>query len=404
MAHAGPSPPLMRIDSKHHGAKVVITGAMGLSVSCLALLIRIYVRAHARTPFGKDDSLLIIAASFILSHLAVTFVSVSKGFGRSIELIDDSNLPVVQKTAFASDILYLFALYFTKCCIVTVFIRLTPKKRHNQGAFATLALSTIWLFIAILLISINCGLKMPWQEVANLCHDMFIRWQVITALDVITELLLFGLAVLLLAGLQMPLQQKGIVLSSFAFRLPLVIFSIVRLYRIHFGIHSTNPSLNLVDSVIWTLVQLHYSLVACTIFALKPFMSAVSTNYGNTGGTSLDQSGSNSKQQQYATDTPHSANNFALRSVTMSANRVKNFATVSTQSGGGNSNLFPAKYGATSATVTNVRKHDERSLDSNDSTKMIIKKDIQYSVEYSSSGDGPEEPHTRDGIVESHPR
>ncbi|KAK2750535.1 hypothetical protein FQN55_002136 [Onygenales sp. PD_40] len=401
MAHARLSPPLMSIDSNHHGAKVVIAGAMGLCASCLALLIRLYVRVHARIPFGKDDYVLIIAASFILGHLAVTFFGVSKGFGRSIDLIDDSNLPTVQKALVASDIIYIIALYFTKCCIITIFIHLSPKKRHNQGAFATLVLSTIWLLVAILLISVNCELKMPWQDMASLCQDIFIRWQVITALDVVVELLLFGLALLLLAGLQMPLRQKGIVLSTFAFRLPLVIFSIIRLYRLHLGIYSINPSFHLVSSAIWTQIQLHYSLIACTVFALKPFMSAVSTNYGNAEGTSLNQSGYNSKQHD-TTDTAPSGNSFALQSMTRSASRARNLASAgNTQGGSGDSSLFPEGYGATSATVSNARKHDERSLDSNDSTKMIIKKDIQYSVEYSSGAEGLEELHARDEIVES---
>jgi hypothetical protein len=40
------------------------------------------------------------------------------------------------------------------------------------------------------------------------------------ALDIATEVILSGLAVLLLAGLQMPLERKITIASAFFFRLP----------------------------------------------------------------------------------------------------------------------------------------------------------------------------------------
>jgi hypothetical protein len=40
------------------------------------------------------------------------------------------------------------------------------------------------------------------------------------ALDIATEVILSGLAVLLLAGLQMPLKRKITIASAFFFRLP----------------------------------------------------------------------------------------------------------------------------------------------------------------------------------------
>ena len=48
----------------------------------------------------------------------------------------------------------------------------------------------------------------------------FLRWQIITALDVITEACLFLLPVYLVIGRQMPLKQKLIVVTAFGLRLP----------------------------------------------------------------------------------------------------------------------------------------------------------------------------------------
>lgn len=50
----------------------------------------------------------------------------------------------------------------------------------------------------------------------------FARWQAITAFDVITELLLFGISLYMLRGLTLKMSKKFIVLSAFALRLPSV--------------------------------------------------------------------------------------------------------------------------------------------------------------------------------------
>lgn len=54
----------------------------------------------------------------------------------------------------------------------------------------------------------------------ELTYVQFQRWQVVTAFDVITEVLLFGLAIYMLQGLKLKLEKKLVVLTAFALRLP----------------------------------------------------------------------------------------------------------------------------------------------------------------------------------------
>jgi hypothetical protein len=53
------------------------------------------------------------------------------------------------------------------------------------------------------------------------------------------------------------------------------------LHFLNTQIHSTNPTLHGVNAVVWTEVQLQYSIITCVCYCLKPFMSAVSTSYGS---------------------------------------------------------------------------------------------------------------------------
>jgi hypothetical protein len=50
----------------------------------------------------------------------------------------------------------------------------------------------------------------------------FGRWQIITAIDIITEVALFVFSVFLIYGLQMALKPKLVILVAFAARIPCV--------------------------------------------------------------------------------------------------------------------------------------------------------------------------------------
>ena len=57
--------------------------------------------------------------------------------------------------------------------------------------------------------------------------------------------------------------------------------AIVRLHFLKPQIHSSNPTLALARTTIWTEIQLHYSVIAAVSYCFRSFTSAVSTRYGS---------------------------------------------------------------------------------------------------------------------------
>lgn len=55
----GYSPPFQVVDDLHHGAWLIIVAALGLVLSLVSFLIRLYVRVALHPPFGKDDYVLL---------------------------------------------------------------------------------------------------------------------------------------------------------------------------------------------------------------------------------------------------------------------------------------------------------------------------------------------------------
>ncbi|KAF3481423.1 uncharacterized protein GIQ15_04182 [Arthroderma uncinatum] len=276
----GQSPPLLPLDLTHRGALVVIAGAIAGTVTLTGLFIRLYIHLAINPHYGRDDFFLLGAAFVALCESILVFVSVSKGFGNSADLIDHGNLISLRRAFFSSEILYIFTLYLTKCCVICIFLKLTPKKTHNRATLITLGFCTLWVIGSLLTVGIKSGITDTTTIRAfsqSYCKFRVVKWQVIVSFDVLSEVVIFLLAVYLIRELQMRLRTKLIVLSAFAARLP----------------DQTNLTLDLVDSAVWTQISINYNVIACTIFALKPFTAAVSTNYGTAGSQSLHSSKNN---------------------------------------------------------------------------------------------------------------
>ncbi|KAJ6010652.1 hypothetical protein N7451_002064 [Penicillium sp. IBT 35674x] len=287
----GQSPPFEVVDDFHHGAWIIITVALGLVVSLVCLLIRLYVRLMLMPPFARDDIVLLGATAIGVIQSILVFYACSRGFGTSLTLLNESRLDQIQTLIATSDMFALVVIYLSKCCVVAIYLRLTPQKPHNWASWATFALCTAWLIPAVFILLVNCELNRPWRIQGGQCRNLYRRWQFIAAVDIITEIILFSLAVALLKGLFMSVKRKLGIGFAFIFRFPLIVFALLHMSTLHSALTDNDVTLAAVEPTLWLQVEVHYALVACSVFCLRPFMAAVSTNYGTAGDSSLESSG-----------------------------------------------------------------------------------------------------------------
>jgi len=183
--------------------------------------------------------------------------------------------------------------------------------------------------------------------------------------------------------------------------------AVLRLHFLKTQIHSPNPSLDGVNVVVWTEIQLQYSVIACVCYLLKPFMSAVNTTFGSaainvdvyervngpsTKGysfgsqlRSLRSKGDGSVADPASARTPDGG---------LENGPVANPASAQTPNGGlesatrgrdeGEKNTIrqtPSAFNQTTAVHEPRVWRDGDSQGSNGSTRMIIKKEVDFSVE-----------------------
>ncbi|RDH27773.1 hypothetical protein BDQ94DRAFT_184325 [Aspergillus welwitschiae] len=339
--------PLVVIDESHNAGIVIVVGTLALIMTLICLLIRVYVRTILSPGFGRDDYLLFVATAFAIIQTSLVMSNSAKGFGTSIRLLSSDQVVKVQRTTAATDTLFLITVFFSKCCVLGMLSRLTPQRIHHFILYGVLGLSICWVLSSVLIILVNCELNRPWARPIDHCTGLFQKWEYIGVMDSIIEIMLFLFSILLVKSLQMPTTRKLVVLSSFAVRLPL-------------------------------LMGMNYALIVCTSFCLAPFMRAISVTYGNAGEVTLGTSSARSKSGKYARDVSKQSQSYVLQSMDSH-----------TEAGNGMSNprhsqptFVPEHYvGMLSTTAYDgSSRMDGDSVASSESTKMIIKKDVEYTV------------------------
>jgi hypothetical protein len=143
-----------------------------------------------------------------------------------------------------------------------------------------------------------------------------------------------------------------------------------------------DPTLLESQFITWTSAELHYSLVAATIPILRPFMSNLSTNYGAGQGPESSAYGQGTTRSNgHSTTRPHdkraSAQGFEMRSMIGRSEGIKQqpeFRTDRPQGVARTRSPFGYSFDRT-------KDADAGSTASNESQKMIIRKDITWQVD-----------------------
>lgn len=407
-------PPLLEVTPTDHCAWVAIATTLGLCCALVTLLLRAFVRVVISPPFGHDDTTILAATVVATIQSSVVLYAVSKGLGRAVDLVSPDDLQAIEKAFYAADLLYLLAAYLSKCSIMFLLLRLTPSRQHRQAFNLTLVILTAWLFASVFAIALRCDLSHPWSIYQEKCTALLLRWQIVVALDIITEALIFGMSYYLVHGLHMSTKNKFIVLGSFGFRLAVIPFLIIRLVSYPHHHLSTNPTFVLTHFSVWTQTTLYVSLMVSTIPCLKPFVAGLNTGYGafdtehvaTQAYASYGSNGYASRQRRGRGSnilSSKSGTGFDEESSGFGGDRNRKKRAMANEGAGTNTS---GHHGRTSPAVANdldarlagqEEEHgkgkatthamavaqDGNSIGSNDSQQMIIRKDVAWKVEYS---------------------
>ncbi|KAB8339049.1 hypothetical protein FH972_021985 [Carpinus fangiana] len=301
MSETAPAAPVYSVPNvvtdDDHGAWVTVVAAILMSWMVLTLLMRVVIRTRFNGPWGADDTVASVGSAVALAMTIAIFIAVNQGFGRKTSLLSQDEQSHISKSLYAGQILYITAMCLSKISTALLIARLTRVRRHVLATQAVSAFTAAWGIATILAVSLRCDLSAPWSYSGGAqCVSPFTRWLGVEIVSMFIELLLFGLAIFLVWGLQMSRKLKLIVVGAFMCR-PLVIVTLgVRIYYLRPVYFSSDPFFNGVEASILTQVCMHYALMAATIPCTKPFIKAFHSGYMDPEGYTAG-SHSNTKQQ-----------------------------------------------------------------------------------------------------------
>lgn len=144
-----------------------------------------------------------------------------------IELVNlSSTIDKLNDYAMAGNILWIMSLCVSKIGIIAMLSRTTHTVLHRRFQYGVGAVIIAQCLISVLLLTVDCSVHraLAWDitTATSECSQIERRWISLTALDIMTEVLLLFLPIQLVWDLRMTFRTKLIIISAFWLRLPYV--------------------------------------------------------------------------------------------------------------------------------------------------------------------------------------
>lgn len=141
---------------------------------------------------------------------------------------------------------------------------------------------------------------------------------------------------------------------------------ILRLLAVRTAIHSSDPTLKGALVALFTQIEVAYAIIAATTPCLRPFMSALSTNYGAPASIKSNPNTTNAYSL-------NSISKWSRKNNTQNSKKGKQASMMSDA---------PVTRWDRSEHHASVVHGDSHSMSSHDSKRMIISKNTEWTVDY----------------------
>ncbi|KAG9187526.1 hypothetical protein G6011_05397 [Alternaria panax] len=221
-----------------------------------------------------DDLFILLAFSFGIGLSAIAVVLSFKSLGTvNPSSLDQTDL--LMKGYYASEILYMAAIGFTKLSILVLFYNVVMMQRIIRRiviAFGILIL--VWTIASVVTIAFQCELPRPWDMGSLQCSNARIFWIIYCIVDISTEVAIVVLSIYLVAYLQVRLSRKLAVIACFAPRMLVLSAALVRLILLYPATPHSDPQYRLWVPTIMSQGHSHSDTgfdhaVPATLFAIS---------------------------------------------------------------------------------------------------------------------------------------
>ncbi|KAJ5156424.1 hypothetical protein N7492_009227 [Penicillium capsulatum] len=225
-----------------------------------------------------DDLLITASLAFAVGQNIAVSLAVAAGYGQHMAKVAPEDWDKAMQALYAAYLLYIISLMFSKLSLA-VFIRsLSPASKDKWLARGVEAIVYAWALAAFLGSAFQCSVPRTWDFSNGQCFNV-LAWRYFVGIsNIVTDLLIFSQAMVLMASIQTSLERRMIFAGIFVPRLFVVVATIVELTYVKKGTQTLDPSYKMCEMTILQVVIQCLGIVTACWGQLKPFLSWMRSN------------------------------------------------------------------------------------------------------------------------------
>lgn len=261
--------------------------------------LRCFVRISINNSFSYDDWAMLASLVGYSGMCGTLLAAEIYGFGATIPQPWYDPIKAAQ-SMFSFQLVYVAAAYLCKVSVALVLLRISGTDRQSiirKILLASIAVVTVFSIATFLALALQCRpVTLNWGIGKGECvapHVITDIAYAFSAADIASNWLYATLPIVMLWNVQLSLRVKLSVILLLGFSFTSSIATLVRLkYVVDLGsLGSTDPGLplRLLDSIIWSHLEIALAIFAASLAALRPLLKWVSGR-GETTGKSTGRS------------------------------------------------------------------------------------------------------------------
>ncbi|RYP60842.1 hypothetical protein DL771_010353 [Monosporascus sp. 5C6A] len=276
------------------GTKIIIVSVVFSILPIVAVLLRFRARAIRAAGFLADDYLIVPGLIFSVGLSVTQIVAVVKGnLGGHIHLdehgaiVFDDTLTAFLQTEWASQLLSVLSLVFTKTSVVLFYRRIFRGMAFSLISWALLGAIMIWGIAFFFATLFECmPIEYVWKSIFGTpeheahCYYYIPMFIATAVTNMIVDAAILALPIPFVWHLNMPTRQKLAISGLFLLGAFVVGISITRIYFFYVSTDSYANALditfNIAPTLYWTQLEASIAVVSACLPTLRPLFSRFS--------------------------------------------------------------------------------------------------------------------------------
>ncbi|KAK7535354.1 uncharacterized protein J3D65DRAFT_592362 [Phyllosticta citribraziliensis] len=282
-------------------------GIVGMVVAFLAFLLRMAASlGKTGRAVSWDDWTMLLLVILAIPPAVFAPILADNGMGKDIWTLTPEQITNVLHYYFFGEIFYVVALGISKISVLFFYLRVFPAKDFRMIIYATMGVCVVYCIVFGIVTALQCSpVSYAWTQWDGLhegkCNDIHIQGYVAAAVNILLDAIVMVLPLKHLAGLNMGIKKKLMVMAMFSVGIFIVLTSIIRLESlVHFA-NSQNITWDYFEAGYWSLIEVYVSIICGCMpahrFLFAKFWPKIKDTVNSTGKSTGTSSTSRSATQ-----------------------------------------------------------------------------------------------------------